>query len=547
MKKNPSHVASILALSLGLAVAGLSPLGSESAHATSHTWNTTTSGALWSAPGSWNPAAVPTFAAGDTFDLSTLNIGAATTSTMDTANTLGTIKIGDTNNTHSWTLSLSTALTLDGNGSAATINQISTSKGDTISGAGGIVLASDLNTTNASGNVLNISTGITATGGTRTITNNGGGAARMNFNNAIGSGINLVQNSTTSETWMLGASSSFNGTITVKAGGFEVGATGANGIALGTAAVTLGDTSGSSDAFIVFKSGNGSGYNVPITVASGSTGVKSIIGSVTSGNNSYSLNGGVTLGASSSATADVTIGNSTGSTSTWSVLGGFTGFGNVTVKTTSSGKTRFATGSINNTGTLTNAGTSSGVAQIDAVVGANVTGVEQNSSTSQMNLAAANTYTGATTVTLGTLAVGAAGSISNSTLVDIKAGATFDTTAQSFTMLGAQTFKFTLNPASTGSAGLLNAASLNITAGVVDFTTLGSLDDSAYVIASYTSKTGSAFATVNNLPSGYTIDYGYNSGTQIALVVPEPSTFAMLLGGFGMLLGFQRSRRSRLS
>jgi autotransporter-associated beta strand protein len=162
--------------------------------------------------------------------------------------------------------------------------------------------------------------------------------------------------------------------------------------------------------------------------------------------------------------------------------------------------------------------------------------------TGTLTLSNANTYSGATTVNSGTLAVGASGSISSSTLVDIKDGAEFNTTAQSFTMLAAQTFKFTLNPAGSGSTGLINAASLDITAGVVDFATLGSLDDSAYVIASYTSKTGSAFATVNNLPSGYTIDYGYNSGSQIALVVPEPGTFAMLLGGIGMLSLFRRRR-----
>jgi len=418
----------------------------QSAQATTYTWNTTTSGALWSASASWVGNAVPTFAAGDTFDLSTLNIGAATTSTMDTVggNTLGTIKIGDTNNTHSWTLALSTALTLDGNGSAATINQISTSKGDTINGAGGIVLASDLNTTNASGNVLNISTAITATGGTRTITNNGSGFARVNLNGAIGAGINLVQNSTSSETWMLASSTSFNGTITVKAGGFEVGATGANGIGLGTAAFTLGDTSGSSDAFIIFKSGNGSGYSAPITVASGSTGTKSIIGSVTSGNNTYSFSGAIALGADSSHTADVSIGNSTGSTSTYNVTGGFTGFGNVTVKTTGTGRTRLATASINNTGTLTNAGTGTGVAQIDAVVGANVTGVVQNSSTSQMNLNAANTsFAGNVTVSAGTLGVQNTTALNSNNTVAVASGATLSLQTGTLTIAG-------LNDSTTG-------------------------------------------------------------------------------------------------
>jgi fibronectin-binding autotransporter adhesin len=157
-------------------------------------------------------------------------------------------------------------------------------------------------------------------------------------------------------------------------------------------------------------------------------------------------------------------------------------------------------------------------------------------------LTGANTYTGATTINGGTLAVGSSGSIGSSTLVDIKAGATFNTTSQSFTMLGSQTFKFTLDPAGAGTAALLAAGALNITSGVVDFATVGSLNDAAYVIANYTSLSGATFATVSNLPSGYSINYGYNGGTQIALVVPEPGTFAMLLGGMGMLTLFRRRR-----
>ncbi|MEO7101630.1 MAG: autotransporter-associated beta strand repeat-containing protein [Luteolibacter sp.] len=459
---------------LGFIALAFSGLASQSAQATTFTWDAG-GGATntWSTATNWNPDAVPTFVAGDTFDLSLVNIAATSTSTMDTVggNTLGTIKIGDTNNTNSWILSLTTALTLNGNGSAATINQISTSKGDTINGAGGIVVASDLNITNASGNILNLSTGITATGATRTITNNGSGFGRVNLNNAIGSGINLVQNSTNSATWMLASSASFNGTIAVKAGTFQVGATGANGIGLGTAAFTLGDTSGSSDATLVFLSGNGSGYSAPITVASGSTGIKSIVGGVTSGNNTYFLNSAITLGPDSSHTADVSIGNSTNNTSTYNVQGGITGFGNLTVKTTNTGKTRFATGSINNTGTLTNAGTSTGAAQIDSVVGVNVTGVVQNSSTSQMNLTAANTYTGATTVTAGTLSVGSlANGGSNSNI-----GAS--TNAAGNLVLNGGTLQYTGAAVSTDRLfSLQSSSSINASgSGAVNFTNTGSM------------------------------------------------------------------------
>ena len=146
-------------------------------------------------------------------------------------------------------------------------------------------------------------------------------------------------------------------------------------------------------------------------------------------------------------------------------------------------------------------------------------------------------------MTAGTLVLGATGSINSSVAVNIAAGAIFDTTAKNFTMLSGQEFNFTLDATAGGSAGMLVAGALDITTGVVDFTVLGSLDDDVYVIASYTSLTGANFASVSSLPSGYTIDYAYNGGTQIALVVPEPGTIGLLTGGLCAMMIFGRNRR----
>ena len=446
MKKTPSHRQYSQVLAATLLTAMLA--ATQSAHAATYTWDaggvaTTT----WSTDTNWNPDGVPTLAAGDIVDLSTLNIAAATTSTMDTVggNTLGTIKIGDTNTTHSWTLSLSTPLTLDGNGSAAAINQVSTSKGDTINGAGGIVLASDLNIADASSNALNISTGITATGATRTITINGGGTGQVNFNNAIGSGINLVQNSTTAASFLGVSSASFNGTITVKAGLLSVGTTSAAaGFGAGTS-FTLGDTSGSSNAQLDLYAVNGQGYSTPITVASGSSGTKTIRGIMNSGSNTTFITSTIALGVDSSHTADLTVGNATNNSSTWQLRGAVTGFGNLTVKTTNTGKTQFTSASsINNTGTLTNAGTSSGAAQIDAVIGSNVTGVVQNSATSTMNLNAANTsFAGTVTVTTGTLVAATTTALNSNNAVSVASAGTFKAGAATLTIAG-------LNDSTTG-------------------------------------------------------------------------------------------------
>ncbi len=69
------------------------------------------------------------------------------------------------------------------------------------------------------------------------------------------------------------------------------------------------------------------------------------------------------------------------------------------------------TGSINNTGTVTNSGTNSGTETIGIVIGSNVTGVIQNSATSQLTLTGTNTYTGTTTITSGILNANASAAI----------------------------------------------------------------------------------------------------------------------------------------
>ncbi|MBN2448234.1 MAG: autotransporter-associated beta strand repeat-containing protein [Phycisphaerae bacterium] len=149
----------------------------------------------------------------------------------------------------------------------------------------------------------------------------------------------------------------------------------------------------------------------------------------------------------------------------------------------------------------------------------------------------ANTYAGATEVKGGTLVLGTGGSIDNSTSVTVDADAVLDTTSQSFVMSGSQAFTFSIDPTGSGSAGLLDAGELNISAGSISFNPLDTLDDSVYVLANYTSLVGgSSFASVGTVPTGYELQTNYG-GNQIALVmVPEPATVALLgLGGVLML------------
>ena len=103
-----------------------------------------------------------------------------------------------------------------------------------------------------------------------------------------------------------------------------------------------------------------------------------------------------------------------------------------------------------------------------------------------------------------------------------------------------------LNDSSSPSVDLLNdSAPLDISAATsaVTFNVTGTLSQPAYVFANYSSLTGSAFSTVNNLPAGYSIDYDYQGNNDIALVaaaVPEPASLGLLT-----LAGFATLRRRR--
>ena len=106
-------------------------------------------------------------------------------------------------------------------------------------------------------------------------------------------------------------------------------------------------------------------------------------------------------------------------------------------------------------------------------------------------------------------------------------------------MSGSQTINFAVN--ANGTTGLLSAGALDITAGDIGLNITGTLNGAAYVIATYTSLTGSTFAAMPTLPEGYELDTDY-LGNSIALVqVPEPAAVA-LLGLAGITLLGRRRR-----
>jgi autotransporter-associated beta strand protein len=144
------------------------------------------------------------------------------------------------------------------------------------------------------------------------------------------------------------------------------------------------------------------------------------------------------------ASGGTTLTNTSG-TKALTISGGVAGTGNLILNNNSAtdGGITLTTANVTNAGTITNSGTGTGAVSIDAVIGSSVTGVVQNSGTSQLTLNAANTYAGPTTISAGTLKLGAAGSIAASPTISVAAGGVFDVSSVTggFQLASGQTLK----------------------------------------------------------------------------------------------------------
>jgi fibronectin-binding autotransporter adhesin len=201
-----------------LGTAALTVMTSPVVFAQSANWNVDAAG-VWSNAANWNPAVVPGNAAGDVVGL-TNNITAARTVTIDTTpRIVGTLNIGDADNTHAFTLAASGGgtLTFDNGGLGASLNETG-SITDVISAP--IILADNL-TINASGlpaanSGLNITGVISETGGPRTITIAGTGAAQLSAANTYTGG--TILNS--GELHIGNSGALGTGTVTINGGAF---------------------------------------------------------------------------------------------------------------------------------------------------------------------------------------------------------------------------------------------------------------------------------------------------------------------------------------
>jgi autotransporter-associated beta strand protein len=152
------------------------------------------------------------------------------------------------------------------------------------------------------------------------------------------------------------------------------------------------------------------------------------------------------------------------STALLTVSGDISGTSNLFLKnnsTTSNGIT-LSGSSINNNGSIVNEGTGSGSVLISSII-SSASGVTQNSSSSSLTLSGANTYTGLTTVSAGSLIYGANDVISDTGAININGG-TLDLGAFNDTV-----GMVVLNSGNiTSTTGILSSAAFAMQSGSVD-------------------------------------------------------------------------------
>ncbi len=408
--------------------------------------------------------------------------------------------------------------------------------------ASGSNLAASLSFTNTNPNV-----NFWDTGGNRTVTltgtNTGDNTFGINIQDHAATGVtSLVKNG--SGTWSL--TNTHNADTPTSTSGTYGGFTGSVTINDGILKTTSAATLGAATSPIIFAGGTGTGklrvsggvtVSKPMTLNGRDNGVSYI--EAAGGANVF--NGALTFAPGGSTYGFTSAGNAGGASLT--VSGPVTGAGlsgPLTISLNGAGPGVFSS-------TLDNLGGTLGISK---------------TGTGTWAFTAANTFSGDTTVSQGTLlANNAAGSATGTGNVFVSNGATFGgtgaitglvtTAAGGFLSPGASIESLTVGSA-TGAGTLLVeydgavgtpidtltvSNNLNVSGMSLDFDQIGgALGAGAYPFATYGSLTGTAFASVADLPAGFTIDYHYQSGNVIALVpVPEPGVYGLLVAGAGAM------------
>ncbi len=443
---------------------------SLSSQAANGTWNVDASG-NWTTASNWLGNTIPGSAIGDIASF-TYDITGNQTVTVDGSNkTIGILNIGDTDGTNSFTLSGNSAsIFFDNGSSAAEINQISTSKGDTI-GSPLAVKSSSLLIHNASSNALTINSYLQGgSSGTKVITvDNSLGAVTLGGAIVNGNGVlSIVKNGTgTLRLTGSGGTSTFSGGVTLNAGTLEFGG---SQTALGTGTFTIngGTITNGYGSPRTLSTNNAQAWNGDFTFGSASVSGSDL--NLGTGDVSLSATRTVTTSSSAGTGRTLTVGGVIGDggngyglikagnaqlrlngantfSGTTKVNGGVLVLGNSLALQNSaidtSGAGKIALSGI----TTATFGGLSGSTRLDSVINSgytsNVTAITLNTGTGKsysytgiiangatgmsltktgtgsQTLGGINTYTGATTISAGTLILAANGSISSSSGINL--------------------------------------------------------------------------------------------------------------------------------
>jgi autotransporter-associated beta strand protein len=436
------------------------------------TWNGNVVGGIWdtnnTANWTWNGSATtyqqpPVPGDGVLFD------DTATGTTAVVLNqTVTPLVVVFNNTTNSYSLSGSGAITgtasLIKNGTnSVTLATANTYTGTTTINAGTLNLGTGFSpgsAINLNGGNLNLNLGTTLTEGSQVINFNASGGTIGTY----GSGANAQINTYDVNSVDINVANGVTGASITSSVNLLTATYGTRIVVGAGASLTMnGLITGSGNAGNILNAGNmigsdstavwfqGTG-NLTLTASNNFTAGSSVpVTSVQAG--SLTLNGGdnrlpvgsaVYLGSTANGTGQLIL-NGVNQTIT-----GLTNVGTSSASAVVGGSATLSTLAVNNVNNYSFAGTLGGAGANQNNLALTKTGA------GALTLSAANTYTGNTSISAGTLALGAAGSISNSANLILAAGATFDVSAISAYTL---TSSNTLNAAGAASAATLNGAS----------------------------------------------------------------------------------------
>ncbi len=399
------------------------------------------------------------------------------------------------NATNSATLTIDTTAVTARSGGTTLVYTAGGTFSDSIGviGTGNLILQNNSSTDDklSVGNIRNLGT----------VTNSGSGTGRAQVSGVINTNVTgVIQNSTTSQLYLVN-NNTFTSGLTVKAG--SVWAQSSNSMGADNNTVTLGDSVPNN-------------ANVAIHVSGGITILQPIV-----------------LANIANATGTISIISDIGAPTIQSAI---TGTNNLTITNNSSTSAfTFSSGTINNVGTITHTGTSTSNTNISSVIGPNVTGIIQNSTTAPLNLTASNTTTGFITNSGGTLGILYLTKTATYSTLTLGADSTTTfTNGQTFTLAsivsnGATNHLAKINSSSAGSAANLITNSSIISTDYLSIKDSNATPDNKWYAGTHSTQVSNTgywkFVSPITSVTGVTSSLG-NGTYKVGQVVPVQVSFS---------------------